>query len=269
VIVSVYSGGVEAYRETTKWLTAFLPVTALVTAAVVAGPGLVRSVQVAPSPGAWVSDHWLVLVCAVALFAGIAAILACGARVLSVQPLELAYLDTDAATKAAVAEVLGAGAAIPEFFDKSSFDRALGTLAAAYDSPTAAVDEQLLDRLRTASETLREWSVHSRLEEPFRQFRRVFVGASVAIALAVVLGPVQLDDSASIREPVVVQVTTDAPGARDLEAETGCTAEEESTYLAVDGTWRRPHLAVDGPGCRFGAEWVPDPEHVEIRPVTR
>ena len=39
----VYSAGADAFRDTTKWLVAFVPIAALGTAAVVLGPLLVRS----------------------------------------------------------------------------------------------------------------------------------------------------------------------------------------------------------------------------------
>lgn len=263
---SVYSTGVEAYRETTKWLAAFVPVTSLVTAAAVSGPKLIRSIQAAPSLGAWVQRYWLVLLCAVGLFGGIGAILWFGARVLRTEPADIGDLATGQAGAQDLAHAIGSGVAAPEFFSKGTFDVAMSELANAWDTgELVGDDDPRLTRLRPAVEALREWSVFHRIQRTYRDFGIAFVAAAVVISIAILLAPAQLGSGAPIDEPTRVEIGVDAAGREDLAAHTGCTTPDSSSFFAVGGTWDQPQLAVDGPGCRFGATWKPDPAHIELR----
>lgn len=265
--MSVYSTGVDAYRDTTKWLAAFVPIVALATATLVAGPRLVGTFETAPSLGSWFQDYWLILLCAVALFGGIAAILTTGARVLSVEPADIADLATDNGGPKALAGAIGSGVAAPEFFDKDSFDQAMAKLQAAADAGDIAADDPTMARLKPAIDALREWSVFSRIQGPFRTFRITFVISVVLIAAAVVIAPAQLGSSAAIDKPTKVDIHFDDQGRADLQAETGCSDPDStsSAFYATGGTWDHPQLIAEGPGCRFADTWFPDPEHIEIR----
>lgn len=262
--MSVYSTAVTAYRDTTKWLAAFVPVVSLATAILVVGPRLVRTIQTAPSLASWFQDYWLTLICGVALFGGMAAILATGANVLSVEPADIADLATDSGP-AALAQAIGSGVTAPEFFDKNQFDQAMAELQVKIDAGTITADDPTLARLKPAVDALREWSVFSRIQHPFKIFRRTFVASAVLIAMAVVLAPAQLGSSGVIDKPTTVAVEVDSAGKQQLLDATGCSDPVSSTFFAVGGTWDHPELTVDGPGCKFASSWIPDSTHVELR----
>lgn len=263
--MSVYSTGVDAYRDTTKWLAAFVPVVSLATAIVVAGPRLLRTIETAPSIGSWLENYWLTLICGVALFGGMAAILATGAKVLSVEPADIADLATAKGGKESLAKAIGSGVAAPDFFDKPDFDQAMAKLqvvAAAGDVPD---NDPTMARLRPAIAALREWSVFSQMKGPFKRFRVTFILSAVAISAAVVLAPAQLGSSDAINKPTKVEVEVDAAGAKDLNERTGCSDPGATTFYAVGGTWDHPELRTDGPGCRFASTWLPNPAQLELR----
>lgn len=267
--MSVYSSGVTAYRDTTKWLAAFVPVTALVSAAVLVGPDLIVSAQTSSSVGEWLSDYWLVVLSGLGLLAGISAILICGARVLSVEPTDIGKLAEPGPARRKLEVAIGEGAALPEFFNWEDFYAAMSDLANRWDDPDKTkrptAEDSVLVRVKPAVESLREWSVFSRIQGPFRLFRIVFVASSVVIIAALVLAPVQLPSAGVISKPTSVLVEVDTAGIEDLQAATGCDDAETVTFTAVGGTWDQPTLAVDGPGCHFAATWTPEPEHVEVR----
>jgi len=113
--MSVYESGVTAYRDTTKWLVAFVPLGSILAASVTVGPELLWSVEHARNFGDWLHDYWLAAICGLGLLAGIAAILYWGAKVLSVAPTDLGKLQSEEyAPKLATA--VGAGVTAPEFF---------------------------------------------------------------------------------------------------------------------------------------------------------
>ena len=261
--MSVYASGVAAYRDTTKWLAAFVPVTALVTAGVAVGPRVLRSLDAAGSVAGWLADYWLVPLCALALLGGIVAILWTGARVLSVEPERMDALLVGAA-KGELAEAIGAGAALPYYLDKAAFDAELESWATAVDAGgTLAADDPRITRLAPAVELIREWSVYHRIQAPYRLFRLAFVVGSVAITLAILVAPVQLGSATPITEPT--QVVVRVADEERLAEVSGCSDARRSRFTAIAGTWERPVLAVDGPGCRFGASWAPDPDEIELR----
>lgn len=267
--MSVYSSGVTAYRDTTKWLAAFVPVTALVSAAVLVGPDLIVSAQTSSSAWEWLSDYWLVVLSGLGLVAGISAILICGARVLSVEPADIGKLAEPGSARRNLEVAIGEGAALPEFFNWEDFYAAMSDLANRWDDPDKTkrptAEDAVLIRVKPAVESLREWSVFSRIQEPFRTFRIAFVSSSVVIIAALVLAPVQLPSADVIGKPTSVQVEVDTAGIQDLQAATGCNDAENATFTAVSGTWDRPTLAVDGSGCHFAAVWTPAPDQVEVR----
>lgn len=267
--MSVYSSGVTAYRDTTKWLAAFVPVTALVSAAVLVGPDLIVSVQTSSSAAEWLGDHWLVVLSGIGLFAGISAILICGALVLSVEPTDIGKLATPGSDRRKLEVAIGNGAALPEFFNWEDFYAAMSDLANRWDDPDKTkrptAEDAVLVRVKPAVESLREWSVFSRIQRPYLVFRIAFVASSVVIVAALVLAPVQLPSSEVIRKPTSVLVDVDSAGTQDLQTTTDCDDAKTTTFTAVGGTWDYPRLAVDGPGCQFGATWTPGPEHIEVR----
>lgn len=267
--MSVYSSGVTAYRDTTKWLAAFVPVTGLVSAVVLVGPDLIVSAQTASSLREWLADYWLVVLSGIALFAGISAILISGAQVLSVEPTDIGKLAEPGSTRRKLEVAVGEGAALPEFFNWEDFYAAMSDLANRWDdqdqSKRPAADDAVLVRVKPAVESLREWSVFSRIQRPFRLFRMTFVVSSAIIIGALVLAPVQLSNADAIKKPTPVLVDVDTVGSEDLRAATDCDDAKTATFTAVGGTWEQPTLAVDGPGCRFGATWIPEPERIEVR----
>lgn len=263
--MSVYETGVAAYRDTTKWLVAFLPVTAVVGAALVSGRPLITSVRAAPSVGDWLAEHWLVLVCGIVVFTAIAVVLWAGARVLSVEPTDIGELSKPEMAPE-LAKAIGAGVAAPEFFDKASFDTAMAELANAWDTESGVPsDDPRLSRLRGPIEALRLWSLLQRVRTPYRDFRLVFVLSSIVITAAVIIMPAQLSQSAVVDKPTAVNVEVDTEGAADLEAVTGCIDPSRTTFTAVAGTWESPELATDGPECTFGATWRPSAAQFELR----
>ncbi len=262
----VYDSGVAAYRDTTKWLTAFVPLGALTAATATIGPDLVRSVQAASGVGDWIGRHWPAAACLIAILAGVIAILYWGGRVLSVAPTDLGQLQSPAFAPR-LARAIGQGVTAPEFFTVESFTTAMAALANSWDQPAPApADDLNLARLKGAVENLRQWAVFDDVKSAFRDFIVAFAIATTAIGAAVVIAPSRLGGGLPIDKPSAVAVAVDDEGRRELTAATGCTDPTASTFLAVDGSWRQPTLAVDGPGCRFGATWIPDPDHVKIRP---
>jgi hypothetical protein len=265
--MSIYAGGATAYRDTTKWLVAFLPLTALAAGAFTLGPPVIRSIQDAPSLPSWASDHWLVLVCMVVLFAGLTAILYYGAKVLSVEPTDIGDILTSPDKKSTLAAAIGSGVTAPWFLDKSSFDTALAAMANAWNDTVhpPEKDDPRAARLQLAIDALREWSVYHQIQSAFRNFRYAFIGSSLAIGVAILAAPLQLDDSIPIDKPMHVQVDVSEAGQNALLKSTGCLDPKTSSFLAVGGSWNQPALAVDGPGCAFGAVWHPHPSEIETR----
>lgn len=269
--MSVYSSGVDAYRDTTKWLSAFVPVASLITAGLVVGPEVVTTIERATSVEEWLTQNWLLLGCLVALFGGIAAILWSGAQVLSVEPKDLGDLWLTAEGRssgkslAKVITAIGNGAAAPYFYDVETIERSMAQLANAFDNNKADEVETGLKRLEPAVVLVREWSVFSQSQQPFTRFRWVFVGSSIAIAIALCVAPTQLASSAKVDKPTPVEVEVDTAGGAELARATACSDPAGTIYTAIGGTWSQPQLAVDGPGCAFGATWWPEPDHIELR----
>jgi len=264
--MSIYDSGVGAYRDTTKWLVAFVPLGSLIAATVTIGPDLVWSSGHAQSFKDWLLDYWLTAICGLVLLAGVAAILWWGAKVLSVAPTDLGQLQSQAfAPKLATA--IGAGVTAPEFFSPESFNAAMAALANAWDKPAPTQADTLnLARVQGAVENLRQWSVFDRVSTAFTQFITAFILGTGGIGIAIILAASQLDSSPVIKEPTAVSVNLNGAGRAQLAESTGCSDPSTTTFLAVGGTWQHPTLTADGPGCRFGANWAPRPDNVELRP---
>lgn len=264
--MSVYDSGVAAYRDTTKWLVAFVPLGSLVAATVTIGPDLISSVGHARGFSGWLKDYWLVAACGIVLLAGIAAILGWGAKVLSIAPADLGQLQSPAFAPR-LAKAIGAGVTAPEFFTLESFDAAMAALANTWDQSThTAADTLNLTRVQAAVENLRHWSIFDRVSTAFTHFIVAFILGTAAIGIAIIIAVSQFDTSPAIEEPTAVSVQLSSAGRVQLGEQTGCTDPGATTFLAVGGTWRHPVLTADGPGCRFGASWAPRPDTVELRP---
>lgn len=262
--MSLYSTGVDAYRDTTKWLVAFVPITAIAGAGVATGPRLIRSLDASTGASGWLEDHWPVLVCALLLLGSLVAIVWTGASVLSTQPSDIGTLGSGQPNQD-LAQAIGDGAAAPYFFDKNSFDSAMAAIANGYDAGTIKADDATLARLSPAIDSLRDWSVYQRVQEPFRRFRFAFTGGATAIVVSIVWASALLGSSPAIDKPTAVDVTVETEGAASLLAATGCTDPSATVFTAIGGTWEEPQLAADGPNCRFGAVWSPNSEQAEIR----
>lgn len=265
--MALYDSGVAAYRDTTKWLTAFVPLGSLAAATATIGPDLVWSVKHANGIGDWLTHHWIAAVCLVIVLAGIVAILYWGGKVLSIAPTDLGKVQSpEFAPRLATA--IGQGVTAPEFLTIDQFNAAMAALANSWDQPAPAPgDELTLTRVKAAVESLRQWAVFDRVQGAFRVFIGVFALATAAIGAGVVIAPSQLGSGPRIDKPTAVTVRVDPAGQAELTNATGCTDPAATTFLAIDGSWLQPTLAVDGPGCRFAATWTPDPDRVEIRPA--
>ena len=264
--MSVYSAGADAFRDTTKWLVAFVPIAALGTAAVVLGPLLVRSAQAAPSLSAWVGDNAWALGGVGAVLVGVLVVVWFGAQVLSSQPKDFGALLKTNPTR--LSEAFSAGVAAPYFLDDNGFKNALAKLDVKWhqDSTTPPADAEV-SRAAAAVEALREWALQDELAAAFKRFRIFFAIGLVLIVAGVVVAAVTINEQgASIEMPTTVQVSVNQPGAADLLKKTGCTTPAKSQYVAVAGTWDAPVLQVDGPGCLFGNRWRPKSGDFEVQP---
>ena len=266
--MSVYSTGADAFRETTKWLVAFVPIAALGTAAAVLGPLLVRSAQSARSLSAWAGDNAWALGGVAAVLVGVMVVVWFGAQVLSTQPRDFGALLTTNARR--LSNAFSAGVAAPYFLDDNGLKTALATLEAKWrpESTTPPTDAEV-SRAAAAVEALREWALQDELAKNFRKFRKYFAAGLVLIVAGVVVAAVTIDEQgASIEKPTTIQVSVNQPGAADLLKRTGCTTPAKSQYVAVAGTWDAPVLQVDGPGCLFGNRWRPKSGDFEIHPLS-
>ncbi|QIK66841.1 hypothetical protein G7072_11250 [Nocardioides sp. HDW12B] len=263
--MSVYDSGVSAYRDTTKWLVAFVPIGSLIAAAVTLGPDLVESIQASNGVGNWLGDYWFAVICGVVFLLGIGAILYFGAAVLSVAPTDIGAIQEDAFAPT-LAKAIGEGVAAPEFFTPEAFRSAMADLANAWDGKDPVSDDDpRLTRLRTPLENLRQWSIFNSVQARFSDFVLAFILGVAAISTAIILAPAQLNVGPAIEKPTVVLVELSDTGEADLEKATSCSGTD-TVFTAIDGTWKHPTLAVDGTGCDFGATWRPGPGEAEIRP---
>lgn len=266
-MATVYESGVAAYRDTTKWLTTFVPLGSMLTATATLGPPLVRSVQRADSPAQWWARHWVLALCLMAIGAGIWSVLHWGAKVLSVAPVDLGRLQED--TYAAKLDTaIGEGVLAPEFFTKEDFSAAMAALANSWDNDAPSdADRYQLTRLKGAVDNLRPWAMFDRVKTAFTHFVYAFTAGTVAIAAGVLIAATQFGSAPGIDKPTPVTMTTNADGRTHLAQATGCTDPTTTDFMIVDGTWSQPVLSVSGPGCRFAATWAPLPGQVVLRPV--
>lgn len=264
--MGVYHDAVDAYRDTTKWLTAFAPVAAIGTAGLALAAPLIRSIQGAEDLGSWATEHQAVIAGGLLLVAGVAVILVMGARVLSAAPRDIARLDENPKMSNAVATAIGDGILAPGFLTKDDFESALAKHLADQDQGNA-IDDASRERMTTAVEALREWAVFNQVKARFWWFAGGLVVGLVAILAAFLLVPAELSGSSPFTKPTAVKVELDRAGNADLRTITGCSAADRTDFYAVGGTWAWPELAVDGPDCRFDARWWPPRGTFEVLPA--
>lgn len=266
--MSIYKSGVDAYRDTTKWLAAFTPVTAIIAAAVVAGAPLANSLATSPDAGWWLLKHWLLLLCGVVILACIAAILWRAAIVLSAKPIEaLTNLSGDDAKL--IVGAFSSGVASPDFYDYASFELVSTTVLADLNKnpPDSDAVELNLGRLRTTYEAVREWKLFVDTRGYFASFLW-WTGACVLVLCVIIpTALTQLDSGAAITEPAPATVAISKTGESAFHEETGCSDAAGATFYAVAGTWSSPVLAIAGPGCEFGARWTPSPTDADVLPL--
>jgi hypothetical protein len=258
--MSIYAAGVDAQRETVKWLVAFVPSAAIVA---IAGTLLVETRHREPGPlASWADEAVLPLVALAIALAGTVAIIAAGARVLSAQPADLTTTITDTAR---LSEAFAAGVGAPHFTSSTDFAAAMGALAAAWTSGSAP-DEQHVTRAEAATEALRAWVLHRAVSERFRGFVVWFcLGAVMIVGGLAVAHASWPAPAARFTTPTEVDFAiVDEEGFQEA---TGCDRSEDTTAIAVGGSWDDPVLELHGPGCTFDDRWHPAPEDIQLRPA--
>ncbi len=265
--LSIYRAGSDAFRDTAKWLIAFVPIASLTSVGALVGPRLIKGAEASTSPAGWLASNiWPILGVAAAA-AGVTAIVFFGAKVLAAQPSEFANLLTVDRSKLSAAFSAGVGA--PYFLDDSDFRTAMAELDVAWSAAQQA-PEPTLARVVAATDMLRDWSLHNSLTEAFATFWRAFAAGVFFIVLGVLVAVSTLEPQApEIRTPMEVRVEVQGLGASDLRSRTGCSRPSDAVFVAIAGTWDSPVLAVDGPDCRFGAVWRPPKDLFEMRPRRR
>jgi hypothetical protein len=264
--VSVYSAGADAFRDSTKWLVAFVPIGALGTAAAVLGPRLVRDAESARSLSSWLGDNGWALGGLGGVLVGVLVVVRYGARVLSTQPKDIGALLTTNPTR--LSQAFSAGVAAPYFLDDAAFKQALADLQVNWrPGSTAPPTDAEVSRAAGAVDALREWALQDELATTFTRFQVWFAIGSVLIVTGVVVAAANINaPAASIDKPTNVQISLNTHGSADLLNKTGCTTPKQSRYVAVAGTWSAPVLQVEGPGCRFGNRWRPKDGDFELQP---
>ncbi|MEO7754257.1 MAG: hypothetical protein ABIS35_12675, partial [Terracoccus sp.] len=120
--MSVYQTSVDAYRDTTKWLAALTPVTAVVSAVVVAGAPVGASLAAATDKGAWFGAHWPLVVSAAIILVSIGGVLFIAAQVLSREPVQVIALQTtDTGAGQLLETAFSNGIASPDFLSEAEF----------------------------------------------------------------------------------------------------------------------------------------------------
>jgi hypothetical protein len=205
--VSIYSTGAEAFRDTTKWLVAFVPIASIVTAGVVVGPRLISDAARSDA-----GDNVWPLVGMAAVAMGVVLVVWFGAKVLSTQPKDFTQLFTEDRAKMSTAFSAGVGA--PYFLSARAYIDAIGDLNAKRSAHENVTDAELAS-VETATDKLQAWALHNALSSSFNRFLISFgVGLPVIATGFVVtiaaLGP----QSGNIDEPTVVEVTVEEAGAK-------------------------------------------------------
>jgi len=266
--MSIYKSSIDGYRDTTKWLAAFTPVTAILTAVVVTGAPVGASLAGASDVGEWLGQHLLLVLCVLAVFVSVGAILWQAARVLSVQPKEVVTIldDTTPQTAKALETAFGAGILAPDFYSEASFEVATQVFYAALKPGQELPKDR--DRLVLAFESLREWKLFTDTRRQFGRFLITIGIGALVICVAIAVAVTQIGMGGPITQPTRVQVTLGSNGAAALRQATGCTDPTHSTFYALRGTWDAPMLAVTGAGCSVPATWAPALDQAVVIPLS-
>jgi hypothetical protein len=260
-VAGVYSDGVAAYRDSTKWLVGFVPVATVAASGAVIGPKLIDALARSRSVSEALAHNWPPLLGVAMVVIGVGAIVASGSGVLAAQPTTSVAAILEDRNRLSLA--FGQGIGAPYFFTFDEFAEALEQIADSSRPVTG--DDPLAARAAIVVDALRSWYLHAKLEALYRTFRRAFVGGLALSIAGFLLAASTVDDEPKISKPTPVVVAV--RHARDLRQATGCLTPKKTTFWIVDGSWSTPVLAVDGPGCRFGAEWEPETKAVEVRPA--
>jgi hypothetical protein len=267
--VSIYSTGAEAYRDTTKWLIALVPLASLVAAAAVVGPRLVTGRPAAGTLSTWITYGLAILGCGFVLV-GICLIVAHGATVLSTAPKDVDKIVNDPLR---FSEAFSAGVGYPYFLESDDFKTAVLDLNTEETSaPTAAAPgapNALAERVAGASTQLREWAFFDALGTEFGKFKSWFLWGICLIAAGLVLAVIAINLApAPIAQPTAAVVELSSSGATALIRSTGCQAPSTTRFVAVSGTWSSPVLETEGPGCRINAQWRPSSSQAQVLPAS-
>lgn len=261
--MSVYSTGAEAYRDTTKWLIALVPLASLVAAAAVVGPRLVTGKTAAGSWSAWITTYWAALLGCILVLAGIWLTVKRGTRVLSTAPKEIDELLDD---EERFSDAFRGGAVFPYFLTSGAFK----TAALQMNVPKKPGDPPIpTERVAAASTQLLEWALFDALRDEFGPFKRWFLWGLGLIAAGLVLAIVAVNLApAPIAQPTAAVVELSSSGATALIRSTGCRAPSTTQFVAVSGTWSSPVLETEGPGCRINAQWRPSSSQAQVLPAS-
>lgn len=261
--MSVYSTGAEAFRDTTKWLVAFVPTATIIGAGAVIGGRLTGDAAASDSILLWAFDNARPLVGIGLSVIGVALVIFYGARVLSTQPKDFSsLLSTD---DKALSEAFSAGVGTPYFLDDRTFREAIADLHANWANEDIVTDAEV-SRAVAATDMLRGWALHRALAMSFATFQRAFGAGILLIVGGLVLTTITVEpEGGTIDQPTLVSVEMQEAGAKDLLDATGCKTPVSTEFLAIAGTWDAPVLAVEGASCRFGARWRPESKLVAVR----
>lgn len=261
--MSVYSTATEAYRDTTKWLVALVPLGSIAAFGALVAPRLVQAESVSTSWTSWCSTFWGALLGCLLILLGIWLIVKAGSSVLSSEPTDF---DKIIENQDRLNEAFGAGAGIPYFIESGEFRTAVldlhsGTLANTLAKRDSAV---------AATAQLLEWVYFDSIRRVFGSFRCRFVISLVLIFGGLALAASTLSGvSAPFSRPTVVSVELSSRGSINLAYSTGCRDPRVTEFVAISGTWSTPVLEVEGPGCRIGARWRPSANEAQVEPIFR
>ncbi len=267
--MTVYSTGVESYRDTTKWLLALVPLASLVAAASVVGPRLVMGKSAAGSWSAWATTFWPALLGCVLVLAGISLTVVRGARLLSAEPKNF---DKILGEEARLSTAFGAGVGFPYFLTSEDFKTAVRDLntVSPTDQGAQAGRADANARAVAASTQLLEWSFFDALRAEFGTFKLWFLSGVVLIAAGLTLFVISINlVAAAITQPTAALVRLSSSGVTDFSRTTGCRAPSTTKFVAVSGTWSSPVLETEGPGCRINVQWRPSLAQAQVLPASQ
>lgn len=240
--MDLYSSGVIAIRDTTKWLVSFVPVVSVLgligvgTARLHDGSGIDRCMAVGAAIAA----------------GGIAAIVVNGARVLNAAPQDFTSLLADPHR---LSLAFGAGVGSPYFDTEEDFRGALARLSVHWTHPpeadtsgAAALDSDLKRVVPTTSQ-LRSWATFDNAATRFSQFRWWLAGGIAAIGIGTVLmlvGATEPRDTSQVDESRSATLELSSRGERrQITAQTreSASLRSEGAVQTLSSRSKTPTLA--------------------------